>query len=99
MGKELRPRSIFNTINPVVIFLGYGLNLWTVLVFYVFPYTDALREVTFTVDLDNDAFHYSFFAVYLVFWLMALWSFIAAVFSDPGRIPREARNYDQARLS
>ena len=45
------------------------------------------------------AFHYTLVAIYALFWLLTVWSFIVAKWADPGFVPQSASNYEMASLS
>ena len=49
MIKSPRPRSKFNIINPIVISISFLLNAWTLLIYFIFPYTDILNRETFKI--------------------------------------------------
>ena len=42
MQKELRARSKMNCVGPVMVTIVLVFNLYAVMYFYVFPYTDIL---------------------------------------------------------
>ena len=87
-----------NCIGPCIVILCLMLNMWTVLLFFVFPYTDAL---TLNFQLQNEGFwlHYSAFAIYFVLLVLTIWSFLAAACLDPGTVPKNKAAYDKAKLS
>ena len=97
--KAIRARSKFNRINPLIIFLSFMLNLWTLLIYCIFPYTPILNTQTFKFDSQGMMAHYILFGTYFVLFTMSLWSFMVASFSNPGYIPRHYREYDRTKLS
>ena len=76
-----------NSIGPVLVYICLLFNLYAVIYFYVFPLNGLL-------DSDD-----VFISIYLLLFIMTIWSFIAASCTDPGYVPRDLTNYDSAKLS
>ena len=87
-----------NRIGPVLILACLIFNLYAVLYFYVFPFTDILDWDADIVFEGSMAVHYSVFGLYFLLFCMTVWSFIMASCTDPGYVPRDLTNYDKARL-
>ena len=87
-----------NCIGPCIVIFCLMLNMWTVLLFYVFPYTDLLN-LDFKLENGGVWLHYSVFAAYVVLLTLTIWAFVAAACSDPGTIPKNKGTYDKTKLS
>ena len=98
MERVLRAKSKMNKIGPVLICACLIFNLYAVLYFYVFPFTDILD---WDADIAHEgpmAVHYTLFGIYFALFCMTIWSFIMASCTDPGYVPRNLINYDKAKL-
>ena len=99
MARNLRARSRMNCIGPSVIIFCFVLNLWTVLIFYVFPFTSVFNFDLDVIDqTDGLQIHYIVFAFYVLLLTLTMWSFIAAACLDPGKVPSRKTSYDKASL-
>ena len=87
-----------NKIGPVLVGTCLFFNLYAVMYFYMFPYTDVLDWDLDEPTRDSMVIHYIFFGLYCVLLLMAIWSFITASCTDPGYVPRTITNYDKNKL-
>ena len=87
-----------NTFGPILVCMVLIFNLYAVMYFYVFPYTDLLEWDADIVNQTSLTIHYIFFSLYLVLFLMTIWSFVVASCTDPGYVPRNIKNYDKAKL-
>ena len=72
----MRAKSKMNRIGPLLVCLCLIFNLYAVMYFYVFPYTDLLNWDADIVAQDSMVIHYTFFGLYLVLLAMTVWSFI-----------------------
>ena len=98
MEKSARTRSKMNTIGPMLVFMVLIFNLYAVLYFYVFPYTDLLKWDEDHVNQRSRIIHISFFCLYLVLLFVTIWSFLMASCTDPGYVPRNITTYDKTKL-
>ena len=73
-------------------------NLYALLFFYVFPFTDLLQWDADPVKPESLRVHYIFFSIYVLFFIMTIWSFISASCTDPGFVPRTVNSYDKTKL-
>ena len=97
--KVLRKRSVMNCVGPILVTLGFIFNLYTVLIYFVFPNTDLIKwEFKVRDKKEGIWVHYSLFLIYLVLLLLTIWSFLAAACTDPGYLPNEKRTYDKTSL-
>ena len=87
-----------NTIGPTLVTIVLIFNVYAVMYFYVFPYTDILNWDADIVKDESKIIHYTLFAFYVILLLMTVWSFVTASCTDPGYVPRNITNYDSAKL-
>ena len=87
-----------NICGPISVTIVLVFNVYAVMYFYVFPYTDILDWDADIVTENSKIIHYTLFACYVILLLMTIWSFITASCTDPGYVPRNITNYDSAKL-
>ena len=71
------------------------LQFYSMLIFYVFPFTDI-----FGINWDSDfnepsPLHIVLFIIYFILFFLSIWSLIVAGCSDPGFVSKNKRSYDQ----
>ena len=94
-----RPRSRSNTVGFAAMCLAFVLNFFTVLIYFFFPYTDWLNvDITYIDKDDNALYHYILLSIYLIFFVLTIWSFFAASCSDPGFVPAGKKTYNPMLL-
>ena len=98
MEKSARAKAKMNTIGPILVLMVLMFNLYAVLYFYVFPYTDLVKWDEDHVSQRSRIVHYILFCLYLVLLFMTIWSFIMASCTDPGYVPRNITTYDKTKL-
>ena len=98
MEKSAGKRLKMNTIGPILVCMVLFFNLYAVLYFYVFPYTDLMKWDEDHVSAKSRIVHYCFFSLYLVLLFMTFWSFLSASCTDPGYVPRNITTYDKTKL-
>ena len=76
-----------NVVGPILISIAIMLNLWTVLVFFVFPYTDIVTVNYKKTEETGMIVHYILAGIYFVLLFMTVWSYLQARFSEPGYVP------------
>ena len=99
--RQLRPRSRSNTFGRIAICLSFFLNLWTVLIYFLFPYADQKDVIwgfNYLDKTDRPITHYCFLLVYLILYVLTVWSFIEASCRDPGYVPHDKKSYDTTLL-
>ena len=84
-----------NTIGPILISISILLNLWTVLVYFIFPYSDLITINYKQVDEVSMIAHYFLAGIYFILLFMTVWSYLAARWSEPGYVPCQANQYDK----
>ena len=86
-----------NRIGPIIILVSFLMNIYTMLVYFVFPYVDWIN---FKDDLNPNSkvVHLSLTAFYLFLLCMTFWSYLNARCSDPGYVPKDATKYDKGLL-
>ena len=88
-----------NRVGPLLVTLGFIFNLYTVLIYFVFPYTNLTKGEFKVRDRQGGIWvHYSLFLVYLILLFLTIWSFLAAACTDPGYLPKKKRTYDKTSL-
>lgn len=84
-----------NVIGPTLTTVSILLNIWTVLVYFVFPYTDYLIVNYKVENKGSMVVHYILAAIYFILLFMTIWSYLAARFSEPGYVPPDAKEYNK----
>lgn len=94
-----RCRAFVNKIGPFLITFSLTCNLYTVLIYFVFPYTSVLN-IDFKLEESDDGIilHYALFGVYMVLFVLTLWSFLAASCSDPGYVDHGYDIYEKENM-
>ena len=94
-----RKRRKMNVVGPILVSVSIILNVWTVLVYFVFPYTDLIIVNYQVAHEKSMVAHYILAAIYFLLLLMTIWSYLAARCSEPGYVPTKATEYNIARVS
>ena len=88
-----------NVVGPILILLSFSLNIYTMLIYFVFPYTSVLI-MNYKHDHSlNMALHYCLFGIYTILMALTIWSYLAASCADPGFVPSGATGYDKDLFS
>ena len=93
-----KKRRVMNTIGPLLVVVSILLNIWTVLIYFVFPYTDWIFLNYQRVRVTDIGWHYALAAIYFILLFMTVWSYLAARYFEPGFMPRDARGYEVEKL-
>ena len=87
-----------NRIGPCLIIFSLLLNAYTVLLFFVFPFTDLGAIDWKDTIREPNWLHYSLFGIYSLLLVLTLWSFITASLSNPGYISKTKQAYDKQQM-
>ena len=89
-----------NTIGPMLVLLSMLLNIWTVMTYFLFPYTSWIFMDYKEVHSNNIGigWHYTLAAIYFILLFMTVWSYLAAKCFEPGFVPRNIRGYEPENL-
>ena len=88
-----------NWIGPCIVIFCLLLNMWTVAIFFVFPFTDFIDSKLQISSNGGSSIHYVLFSIYLVLLILTIWSFISASCLDPGTVPKNKTTYEKSKLS
>ena len=86
-----------NVVGPILIWFSFAFNIYTVLIYFVLPYTKFADYERVPSDVDK-VIHFVLFALYSVLILMTMWSFMAVKCTDPGFVPRNATAYENGNF-
>ena len=79
--------------------MSFILNFYTVLVYFIFPFTDFVIN-NYTHDKPkSSAAHFTLAFVYFIFLFLTFWSYMAARCADPGYVPRDFKSYNTSLFS
>ena len=84
--------------GPVLVSLSILLNFWTVMVYFVFPYTNLIIVNYERVNKPSMWAHYILAIIYFILLFMTVWSYLAARCTEPGYVPSDAVGYEVNKL-
>ena len=88
-----------NWVGPTLLTVSLILQFYSMLIFYVFPFTDILG-INWDKDFNEPSpLHIALFIIYFILFFLAVWSLIVAGCSDPGFVSKNKRSYEQEWMS